>query len=58
MPDFVFEERDYQQEAVSNVLAYFDKGSESVLLESPVGSGKMVMGLMAVAALQDRKSVV
>ena len=56
MPDFVFEERDYQQEAVSNVLAYFDKGSESVLLESPVGSGKMVMGLMAVAALQKKKS--
>ncbi len=54
MPDFVFEERDYQQEAVKQVLSLFEQGRESVLLESPVGSGKMVMGLMVISALQKK----
>ena len=52
MSDFVFEERPYQREAVEKALALFDAGSESVLIESPVGSGKTVMGLMIVQALQ------
>ncbi len=51
---FKFEERDYQKLALKRVLEAFDRGRESVLIESPVGSGKTVMGLMAVRALQDR----
>ena len=54
MSDFVFEERPYQREAVEKALALFDAGSESVLIESPVGSGKTVMGLMIVQELQRR----
>ena len=40
MSSFIFEERPYQTEAVSQVLQEFENGRESVLLESPVGSGK------------------
>ena len=54
MSDFVFEERPYQREAVEKALSLFDAGSESVLIESPVGSGKTVMGLMIVQELQRR----
>ena len=52
MSSFVFEERPYQTEAVAQVLAEFENGRESVLLESPVGSGKTVMGLMIIQKLQ------
>ena len=54
MSDFNFEERPYQREAVDKTLDYFDSGIESVLIESPVGSGKTVMGLMIVGELQRR----
>ena len=53
MNRFVFEERPYQTEAVAQVLAEFENGRESVLLESPVGSGKTVMGLMIIQKLQE-----
>ena len=49
---FRFEERDYQTAAVDEALANFQMGIESVLIESPVGSGKTVMGLMVVRELQ------
>ena len=54
MPAFTFEERPYQREAVEKTLGLFDAGAESVLIESPVGSGKTVMGLMIVRELQRR----
>ncbi len=50
---FLFEERDYQRAAVDEVLKHFRNGKESVLLESPVGSGKTVMGLLVIQALQE-----
>ncbi len=52
MPEFIFEERHYQREAVAKVLEHFSNGKESVLLEAPVGSGKTIMGLLIVKALQ------
>ena len=54
MSSFVFEERPYQTEAVAHVLAEFADGRESVLLESPVGSGKTVMGLLIIKQLQEQ----
>lgn len=54
MPEKILEERPYQTEAVENILAHFASGKESVMLESPVGSGKTVMGLMVVKALQEQ----
>lgn len=54
MSGFTFEERTYQSEAVARTLELFDSGVESVLIESPVGSGKTVMGLLIVQALQKR----
>ena len=50
---FVLEERAYQTKAVSQALAYFSAGKESVLIESPVGSGKTIMGLLVIKALQE-----
>lgn len=50
-----YEERAYQQEAIAAcVSAMADGGRESVLLESPVGSGKTYMALEAIHRLQDR----
>ncbi|MBO4305179.1 MAG: DEAD/DEAH box helicase family protein [Lentisphaeria bacterium] len=54
MSSFIFEERPYQTEAVSQVLKEFENGRESVLLESPVGSGKTIMGLLVIRELQER----
>ena len=54
MSEFRFEERPYQREAVDKSLALFGSGAESVLIESPVGSGKTVMGLLIVQELQRR----
>ena len=49
---FVFEQRDYQAQAVDTALTHYQRGMESVLIESPVGSGKTIMGLMTIQALQ------
>ena len=49
---FHFEERQYQTDAVKEALAQFQKGKDSILIESPVGSGKTVMGLMVIRELQ------
>jgi len=54
MKKFIFEERPYQTEAVRHVLSEFGGGRESVLLESPVGSGKTVMGLLVIKKLQEQ----
>ena len=54
MNTFIFEERPYQTEAVARVLEEFGSGRESVLLESPVGSGKTVMGLLIIKQLQEQ----
>jgi len=52
MNGFVFEERPYQKEAVARALDFFNSGVDSVLIESPVGSGKTIMGLLIVQELQ------
>ena len=50
-----YEERPYQQEAIAAVLAAFtERGRTSVLLESPVGSGKTYMALEVIHRLQER----
>ena len=54
MLDFHFEKRDYQDNAVKQALDYFGSGEESVLIESPVGSGKTIMGLLVIQELQKR----
>lgn len=49
-----WEVREYQQEAVAACLAGFaGRGSASVMLESPVGSGKTYMALETIHALQE-----
>ena len=48
------EYREYQQRSIEKALYHFKKGQKSVLLESPVGSGKTVMGLKIVQALLER----
>ena len=49
----IWEDRPYQQEAVAACLAGFvQKGVSSVMLESPVGSGKTYMALEAINLLQ------
>ena len=41
-----YEDRPYQQEAIrEGVAAFTERGHNSVLLESPVGSGKTYMAL-------------
>ncbi len=50
-----YEERGYQQEAVEKCLkAFIEGGRSSVMLESPVGSGKTYMALELVHRLQDK----
>ena len=47
------EERPYQQKCIQKCLEYFQKGVDSVMLESPVGSGKTIMGLSIVQKLNE-----
>ncbi len=48
-----YEHRQYQQEAIGDGLAAFaERGHTSVLLESPVGSGKTYMALEMIHRLQ------
>jgi len=50
--------RPYQQRIVGKALEFFaDAGLRSVLIESPTGSGKTVMGLLVARALQERLGV-
>ena len=51
----VYEKRRYQEEAVASCVAAFaDAGKASVMLTSPVGSGKTYMALEMVHRLQER----
>lgn len=50
---FKFEERDYQLKAVNEAITEFHSGKESVIIESPVGSGKTIMGLMVIKKMQE-----
>ena len=48
-----YEDRPYQQEAIrEGVAAFTERGHNSVLLESPVGSGKTYMALEMIHRLQ------
>jgi len=50
-----YEERRYQQEAIAKCLgAFTDGGKSSVMLESPVGSGKTYMALEVIHRLQEK----
>ncbi len=50
-----YEQRPYQQEAIKAALAAFaERGRTSVLLESPVGSGKTYMALEVIHRFQER----
>ena len=49
-----YEQRSYQQEAIkAGVAAFADRGRTSVLLESPVGSGKTYMALEMIHRFQE-----
>src|SRR4051812_7350820 len=52
------EARPYQQRIISKAVDFFTReGRRSVLIESPTGSGKTVMGLLAARALQQQLGV-
>lgn len=52
------EARPYQQRIVAKAVDYFaGRGARSVLIESPTGSGKTVMGMMVARELQQRLGV-
>src|SRR6516162_300951 len=49
------ETRPYQQRIVARAVEWFcDKGMRSVLIDSPTGSGKTIMGLLIARTMQDR----
>ena len=48
----VLEERPYQTAVHTRIMDAYDEGLESVMVVSPTGSGKTVMGLMAAKAIQ------
>ena len=50
-----YEKRQYQEEAVGKCIgAFADRSIKSVMLESPVGSGKTYMALETIHRLQER----
>jgi superfamily II DNA or RNA helicase len=50
--------RPYQQRIVAKTVDLFaDKGLRSILIDSPTGSGKTVMGLLIARALQERLGI-
>jgi superfamily II DNA or RNA helicase len=54
----ILETRPYQQRIVLKAVEFFcDKGLRSVLIDSPTGSGKTVMGLLIARQLQERLGV-
>lgn len=51
----IYEERRYQQEAIGRCFkAFTDGGKTSVMLESPVGSGKTYMALELIHRLEEK----
>jgi hypothetical protein len=57
MDSIAIEQRPYQERVVNKSLDYFRKGIKSVLINSPTGSGKTVMGLTAAKVLQDTRDI-
>jgi len=50
-----WEPRLYQEEAIASCLeAFLARGRASVMLESPVGSGKTYMALRVIRGLRER----
>ena len=49
-----YEYRQYQEDAVAACLKCYEQGQNSVMLESPVGSGKTLMALKVLHGLQER----
>lgn len=49
----VLENREYQDRAVNRTLALFKEGFKNLLLESPTGSGKTIMGLRVAKHFED-----
>ena len=50
--------RPYQQRIVGKAVDFFcDKGLRSILIDSPTGSGKTVMGLLIARAMQERLGI-
>lgn len=47
------EPRDYQRRIVLKTWLEYSKGAKSVLVHSPTGSGKTIMGLLAARGFQD-----
>ena len=47
------ENRPYQQKCIQKCMEHFRNGIDSVMLESPVGSGKTIMGLSIVQKLNE-----
>jgi len=48
------QERDYQTRVIEKTLAFFEAGDNSVLIESPTGSGKTIMALAICKYLEDK----
>lgn len=48
----IIEDRPYQKQCVDAVMEHFRNGIKAVMLESPVGSGKTIMGLMIADLLR------
>ena len=48
----IIEDRPYQKQCVDAVMEHFRNGTRAVMLESPVGSGKTIMGLMIADRLR------
>jgi superfamily II DNA or RNA helicase len=53
----MIEERTYQTSIVSKTIEHFTNGNNSVIIESPTGSGKTIMGLTVAKALQGNKKL-
>ena len=52
------EPRDYQRRIINKTVGYYNSGFESVLIESPIGSGKTSMGLEAtIPFAQEGKTI-
>ena len=49
-----YEYRQYQEDAVAACLKCYEQGQNSVMLESPVGSGKTLMALKVLHGFQER----
>jgi len=48
------QQRDYQDRVVDKALGFIESGDASVLIESPTGSGKTIMGLRICRFLEER----